>query len=107
MQVLTPDFRLGSDERLYALASAEPFWDFGSTIDGAFGSRFRFNIGIGKRFGKYLWTDLNYLFHKIRLTETNNKLEFDDHVLRLRFFLVSYRAACQNRTTRSIQLSAF
>jgi hypothetical protein len=86
VQVVTPRFRIGSADGFYALTSIEPFFEIGSSIAGAFGDRYRFNIGIGKQVSRGLRIDLNYLFHSIRLIEEDGSLEADDHVVRLRFF---------------------
>ena len=48
LQVTSPRFSIGSAEEFYTLTSIEPFIDFASTVEGAFGSRVRYNIGIGK-----------------------------------------------------------
>jgi hypothetical protein len=68
------------------LASIEPFFEIGSSVTGTFGDRFRINAGLGRQFSEGLRIELNYLFHKIRLLEEGGDLDFDDHVLRLRFF---------------------
>ncbi len=87
VQVTSPRFSIGSAEQFYALISVEPFFDLESTtIDGTFGSRFRYNMGIGKEVARGLRIDLNYLFHKIRVLEEGGDLDADDHVVRLRFF---------------------
>lgn len=86
LQVTSPRFRIGSAEEFYALISIEPFFDIGSTVPGVFGSRFRYNIGIGKQVAQGLRIDLNYLFHRVRVIEEGGDLTADDHVVRLRFF---------------------
>jgi hypothetical protein len=86
VQVNTPRFRISSVEQLYALVSVEPFFDMSSNIDGTFGDRFRFNVGLGKAFGEDLRVDLNYLFHKIRVIANGSASDAEDHVVRLRFF---------------------
>ena len=96
LQVTTPDFAIGRAERFYALASIEPFQDLGdsfdpfqdlaSTLRGELAERIRVNIGIGKKVTPALRIDLNYLFHKLRLTEGDQHFDFDDHIVRLRFF---------------------
>ncbi len=55
-------------------------------MTGSFGDRFRINAGLGKQVNDSLRIDLNYLFHKIRVPEQGGSLDFDDHVVRLRFF---------------------
>ena len=86
VQVTTPDFAIGDAERFYALASIEPFTDFGSSINGILGERIRTNIGVGKRVTPALRIDLNYLFHSIRVSDGIQDFNLDDHVVRLRFF---------------------
>ena len=93
---LLGDFTIGGAERFYALASIEPFQDFGasfnlfsdlgSTFRGDVAERIRTNIGIGKKLTPALRIDLNYLFHKIRVRGGDSQLDLDDHVVRLRFF---------------------
>ena len=86
LQVTSPRFSIGSAKEFYALTSIEPFFELGSPVEGAFGSRFRYNIGIGKAVNQGLRIDLNYLFHRVRVTEESGDLTADDHVARLRFF---------------------
>jgi len=86
LQVTTPDFAIGDAERFYALASIEPMTGFGEAIGGILGERIRTNIGIGKRFTPALRIDLNYLFHRIRISDEGRDFDLDDHVVRLRFF---------------------
>ena len=86
IQAVTPRFAIGSARDFYGIGSVEPFFDFGSEDDGTFGDRFRINFGIGRQFGDRLRTELNYLFHQIRVYEAGGDLDLDDHVVRLRFF---------------------
>ena len=86
LQVVSPRFRIGSLEEFYGLASIEPFIDGSSGIEGTFGDRFRYNMGIGKQVTPGLRIDLNYLFHRVRVTDAGGDLTLDDHVIRLRFF---------------------
>jgi len=86
VQVVSPRFRIGSLEEFYGLASAEPFIDGSSGIEGTFGDRFRFNVGLGRQFSSQLRIDLNYLFHVIRVSDEDGNFNADDHVIRLRFF---------------------
>ena len=86
LQVTSPRFRIGSLEEFYGLVSVEPFIDGSSEIDDTFGDRFRYNMGIGKQVAGGLRIDLNYLFHSIRVSEVEGNFNFDDHVIRLRFF---------------------
>lgn len=96
LQVTTPDFAIGGAERFYALASIEPFQDFGtsfnpfqdfgSTFRGEAADRIRTNIGIGNKLTPALRIDLNYLFHSRRVSEGDRQFDVDDHVVRLRFF---------------------
>ena len=86
LQVTTPRFAIGSAEEFYALASIEPFFDIGSSLEGSFGDRFRINFGVGKQVSRGLRIDLNYLFHKIRIEDEGGRLDLNDHVVRLRFF---------------------
>jgi hypothetical protein len=85
-QVTSPRFRIGSAREFYGLASIEPFFEIGSSIEGTFGDRFRINAGLGRQFAEGLRVELNYLFHKIRLPDDGGDLDLDDHVVRLRFF---------------------
>jgi len=86
LQVTTPDFAIGAAERFYALASIEPFTEFGSSINGILGERIRTNIGMGKKVTPALRIDLNYVFHKIRVSDEGRDFDLDDHIVRLRFF---------------------
>jgi len=86
LQVRTPDFSIRSAENFYALASLEPFNNFGTSIGGTLVDRIRTNIGMGKRVTPALRMDLNYLFHRIRVSDDSQEFDVDDHVLRLRFF---------------------
>lgn len=43
-------------------------------------------MGIGKRVAEGLRIDLNYLFHRVRVTDTGGNLSLGDQVIRLRFF---------------------
>ncbi len=86
IQVTTPRFKIASANEFYGVFSVEPFFEIGSSVVGSFGDRFRINAGLGKQFTESLRIDLNYLFHKIRIPEQDGSLDFDDHVVRLRFF---------------------
>ena len=86
LQVATPRFAIGSVERLNMLASIEPFYDFGESIGGSLVDRIRFNIGIGKKVTPALRIDLNYVFHKLRVSDEDQDFDLDDHIVRLRFF---------------------
>jgi len=87
VQVTSPAFGVVSADDFYALASVEVFQDLGSSVEDAFGDRFRINFGVGKAVSQALRVDLNYLFHKIRVIgEDGSDLDSDDHVIRLRFF---------------------
>ena len=83
LQATSPRFEIGSAREFYGLAFVETF--FNSDLDEAIGERFRINLGMGKQVNDRLRADLNYLFHKVRLTDEGGTLEVDDHVLRLRF----------------------
>jgi hypothetical protein len=86
IQVTTPRFSIGAAEQFFALASIEPFTGFGESINGILGERIRTNIGMGKKVTPALRVDLNYVFHKVRVSESGRDFDLDDHVLRLRFF---------------------
>jgi hypothetical protein len=86
LQATSPRFEIGSAKDFYGLVSIEPFFDFSSGSDDTFGDRFRFNLGIGRHFNSQLRAELNYVFHKVRLPGEGGTLDFDDHVVRLRFF---------------------
>lgn len=86
LQAKSPSFDIGSASDFYGLVSVEPFFTSNSRIDDNFGERYRFNLGLGKQFNSRLRIELNYVFHKIRLPEEGGTLDFDDHVVRLRFF---------------------
>ena len=55
-------------------------------MNDVFGDRFRLNLGLGKEVASVLRIDLIYLFHKVRVLDAGGTLNFDDHVVRLRFF---------------------
>jgi len=86
LQATTPRFAIGSASEFYGVTSVEPFFDFANGSRDTFGDRFRINFGIGKLFGNHLRAEVNYLFHQIRIPEEGGSLDFDDHVLRVRFF---------------------
>jgi hypothetical protein len=86
LQATSPRFDIGSASDFYGLVSVEPFFTFGASSDDTFGDRFRFNLGLGRQFNSRLRAELNYVFHKVRLPEEGGSLDFDDHVVRLRFF---------------------
>jgi hypothetical protein len=86
LQAKSPRFDIGSASGFYGLVSVEPFFTFGADSDDTFGDRFRFNLGLGRQFNSRLRAELNYVFHKVRLPEEGGSLDFDDHVVRLRFF---------------------
>jgi hypothetical protein len=86
LQVVTPRFSVFGGSGIYSLASIELFDDIDSSDDEYLGDRLRFNLGIGKPVHKNLRVDLNYVFHKVRVAEADEAFDFDDHVIRLRFF---------------------
>jgi len=86
LQATSPRFDIGSASDFYGLVSVEPFFTFGAGSEDTFGDRFRFNLGLGRQFNSRLRTELNYVFHKVRLPGEGGSLDFDDHVVRLRFF---------------------
>lgn len=87
LQVTSPNFRIGDAAGFFALSSGEVFGNFDSTDADFFGDRYRINFGLGK--GNVLgWRIiLNYMFHKVRIPDSDQRLdvELDDHVVRLRF----------------------
>ena len=86
LQVATPRFAIGSVERLNVFASIETFKNFGTSIGGSLVDRVRTNIGIAKKVTPSLRIDLNYLFHRLRVSDASGDFALDDHVVRLRFF---------------------
>ena len=86
LAVQSPRFAIGPADAFYILASVEAFEDLAATDNTTFGDRFRFNFGIGKKVTNALRMELNYLFHKVRLSDERGDFDFDDHVVRLRFF---------------------
>ena len=88
IQVVTPDFAIGKREPFYGIASVEPFFDLGPTTEVVLASRYRFNIGLGHRLARGLRAEVNYVFHKARVADGDTDFDFDDHIVRLRFFWV-------------------
>jgi hypothetical protein len=86
IQVQSPDFALGSARRLYTLCSIEPFTNFGELVFGTLLKRIRTSIGLGKRVSRHLRIELNYVFNRIRVSEGGDGFDYDDHVVRLRFY---------------------
>jgi hypothetical protein len=86
VQVTTPRFSIGGAEQFFALFSIEPFTSFGASLNGILGERIRTNIGVGKKVTPALRVDLNYVFHKVRVSESGRDFDLDDHIVRLRFF---------------------
>lgn len=86
LQVRSPHFNIGAVKKIYLLTSFEIFEDLSSSLNDAFGDRFRYNIGIGNWITRNLTVELNYLFHKIAIGEHRDNFNLDDHVIRLRFF---------------------
>ncbi len=87
-QVTSPRFSIGSSRDFDVLVSVEPFFDLQSTANDLFGDRFRFNLGVRKQVTTALRINLSYLFHKVRVKDAGGELDFDDHVVRLRFTYV-------------------
>jgi hypothetical protein len=87
-QVTTPNYKIGSANDFFALAFLELFQDLDRDIEGYFGDRYRYNIGVGKRNLFGMRVAVNYFFHKIRLNQASGDLEADDHVLRLRLLYI-------------------
>ena len=86
LQVRSPNFSIGSADNFFALTFFEVFGDLKPFINGSFGDRFRLNIGVGKHLTEASQIQVNYFFHKVRLSPARGDLEVDDHVVRLRFF---------------------
>jgi len=86
LQLATPRFAIGSAQQFRAVGSVEPFTDFGASPTNNITDRIRINFGIEKRVTPALRISLNYLFHTVRVTESGEDFDLDDHVVRLRFF---------------------
>lgn len=85
LQVVSPDFGIGSAEGFFALSSIEFFKNIDSSLSDLFVNRIRVNVGLGKRVTQALRMELNYLYHKSRAGDTYN-FEITSHALRLRLF---------------------
>ncbi len=87
LQLTSPNFTLGDAADYFALTSAEFFENFSSGDTDFIGDRFRYTLGVGKRNVVGLQITLNYMFHKVRVPDSEQRLTFelDDHVVRLRF----------------------
>ncbi len=86
LMVKSPNFAIGNAAGFFGLASAEAFEDLTTEVNETRGDRFRFNIGIGKKVTQALRIELNYLFHTFRVSDKQGDFDFDDHVVRTRFF---------------------
>ena len=87
LQIKTPDLRIGSVDRLYALASVEPFDNLGTSIRDDIGvDRIRFVVAVGKRIGRGWRTELGYLFQAVTVGDDSRNFDISDHVIRLRWF---------------------
>ncbi len=86
LPLTSPDIRIGTAVDYFVISSVEWFENFDSG-DDFFGDTFRYNVGVGK--GDVLgWRIiLNYMFHRVRVPDSEQRraLELDDHVVRLRF----------------------
>ena len=52
LQVTSPRFKIGRSEGFYALAFAELFKNFGSSVEGLFLAQSRFDVGVGKQINR-------------------------------------------------------
>jgi hypothetical protein len=87
LQIRTPDFRVGSVKRLYALTSIEPFDNLGTSLWGDVGvDRIRFVAAAGKKVGRGWRVEFDYTFQATRLSDDTVSFDLSDNILRLRFF---------------------
>jgi hypothetical protein len=86
LQFRTRSFHIGKARGFFGLASIEPFEDIGTEDNQTLGDRLRVNFGFGKFVSDALRVELNYLYHLVRLSDEMGDFDFDDHVVRLRFF---------------------
>lgn len=89
VQVTSPNFSIGDNEKFYALAFIEPFQNIDTSGDQFFADRLRINFGFGNRLTNSFRIELNLMLQKGRIsTETGSRLNIDDYILRLRMFYV-------------------
>jgi hypothetical protein len=86
LQVRSPDFRIGSAERFYAVAFSEFFHTFDAEIQGIAAERLRLNLGVGKTVSRAWRVELNGMFQKGRVEEGSSGFDLDEGILRLRLF---------------------
>lgn len=87
LQLTSPNFAIGNAADYFALTSAEFFDNLGSSNTDFIGDRFRYNVGLGKGNVFGLRITLSYMFHKVRVPDSEQRMTFelDDHVVRLTF----------------------
>ncbi len=86
LQVRSPDFRIGSADRFYALAFTEAFHTFDGEIQGFAAERLRLNLGFGKTLSRAWRVELNGMYQKGRVEEGVTGFDLDEGILRLRLF---------------------
>lgn len=86
LQARSPDFRIGSAERFYAVAFSEVFNTFDGDVEGFSVERLRLNAGLGRTFSSTWRAELNGLFQSGRVEEGLTGFDLDDIILRLRMF---------------------
>jgi hypothetical protein len=86
LQVRSPDFRIGSVERFYAVAFGELFHTYDSEVEGLAAERLRLNLGLGRTFSRAWRVELNGMFQHGRVEEGVTGFDLDEGILRLRMF---------------------
>jgi len=86
LQARSPDFRIGSAERFYAVFFAELFHTFDDDVEGLAAERLRLNAGLGRTFSRSWRAELNGTFQHSRVDEGLTGFGLDEGILRLRFF---------------------
>lgn len=86
LQVRSPEFRIGSAERFYAVAFAELFHTFDNEIEGFAAERVRLNLGLGRTFSRAWRMELNGMFQHGRVEEGVTGFDLDEGIVRLRMF---------------------
>jgi hypothetical protein len=86
LQARSPDFRIGSAERFYAVFFAEIFHTFDDDVEGFAAERLRLNAGLGRTFSQSWRAELNGMFQHSRIDEGLTGFGLDEGILRLRFF---------------------
>ena len=86
LQVRSPDFRIASAERFYALAFVEAFHTFDAEVQGFAAERLRLNLGAGKTLSRGWRVELNGMYQKGRVEEGASGFDLDEGIVRLRLF---------------------